>query len=111
MGKRKQETKPPPDQSGRFVVVKVPIGELSDGNEYQTSRNNPPRQLRNRKLDPHQGRALAAVLVGMMEQEERLDIPKLDFGTGHSARRPVMTKEQCISRLLELIANAIEEQA
>lgn len=97
------------DQPGRFVTIRLPIGELTDGDEYQTSKNNLPRQIRTRPLTREQAKAVAAVRLGMLAEGSALETGRQDFYTGGRRAVKVETKEQVISKILELIAEAIEE--
>lgn len=97
------------DPPGRFVTVRVPVANLPPLG-YQ-SASNPPRQIRSRRLDRPQGFALAAIRLGMVEQQIAFDASRRDFNTGGARKKLIETKEECVAKLLELVAHAINEQA
>ena len=100
MPKPKRESEP-----GKFVTIKIPVGELVDGDGYQISRRNPPREIRTRTLSERQGLALARIRLGMLARCETLEP---DVFNGH--RRPVDDRGDVLARLLELIYLAMDDR-
>lgn len=87
-----------------FVTITIPVGALVDGDGYQISKRNPPREFRQRRMSEAQGRALARIRLGMMSRGETLEA---DSFSGY--QRIVDTKEDAICRLLELAYAAMTE--
>jgi hypothetical protein len=102
------KAKPQSDQQANltvgFVTIRIPVGDLADGEGYQISRRNPPREIRTRSLSERQGLALARIRLGMLAHSETLEP---DVFNGH--RRLVDDRGDVIARLLELVHIATEE--
>ncbi len=107
MAKRTKQTIP---GQGQIVTIKIPVGELSDGHEYQISKRGAPRQIRSRRLTVEQGRALGMIRLGMINRGERLNAEQVDFYSGDRREKPVESTGEVISRILEYVANAVEEK-
>ncbi len=101
------KSKPQSDQQANlaagFVTIRIPIGDLVDGEGYQISKRNPPREIRTRTLSERQGLALARIRLGMLAHSETLEP---DVFNGH--RRHVEDRGDVLARLLELVYIALE---
>lgn len=106
MAKMKSQPGQQLDRQAGFVTIRIPIGDLVDGDGYQISKRNPPREIRQRRLSEAQGRALARIRLGMMSRCETLEADSL---SGY--QRIVDTKEDALCRLLELVYDATIEGA
>ncbi len=101
MPKPKRESEP-----GNFVTVKIPVGELVDGDGYQISKRGAPREFRQRRLSISQGLALARIRLGMLAHGECLDSE--ERFVDENRRVAIESKEQVLCRLLEYVANALK---
>lgn len=102
-----------PEEQGpeyRTITLTIPVVDLSDGNEYQTSKNNPPKQIRTRPLTHEQGIALGSIRLGMIAAGLELEGGRQDFYSGGRRAVPVETKEQAIAKLLDMICEEVEKK-
>lgn len=90
----------------KFVTIKIPIGELVDGDGYQISKRGWPREFRQRRLSVSQGLALAKIRLGMLAHGECLDSE--ERYVDENQKVAIENKEQVICRLLEYVANALD---
>lgn len=105
-----EEKKQAEAKQQKYITIRIPVGELTDGNGYQVSKRGYPRQFRARPLTPRQGQALAAVRLGMLAVGELLDAQTIGFVSRKREPKPVDAKEEVLCRILELIAAEIEEK-
>lgn len=94
----------------RTITITIPVVELGDGNEYQNSKNNPPKQIRTRPLTREQGIAIGSVRLGMIAAGLELESGRADFYSGGRRAVAIETKEQAIAKLLDMIAEALEKK-
>jgi len=90
----------------KFVTIKIPIGELVDGDGYQISKRGWPREFRQRRLSVSQGLALARIRLGMLAHGECLDSE--ERFVDENQKVAIENKEQVLCRLLEYVANAVD---
>jgi hypothetical protein len=94
----------------RTITLSIPVVELSSGNEYQTSKSNPPKQIRARPLTREQGIALGSLRLGMIAAGLELQSGRHDFYSGGRRVVAVETKEQALAKLLDMISEEIEKK-